>query len=474
MESPQAATATPEIPVKEFNLRDNFTDLAAVNEYRHEIGALAGKPFAELAIDIVAYSPDGRYVAYGGCTGNWTGHCQNDVFGPSDSFIYILDARTSEVVASLPENKTSISGLSFSSDGNKLAYATSPAKVAVWDIPSGSVDIVFWQKDDGSSYGKVAFSPNMDSVAFVFDEYLYVWAYPGGELLTQSPAFWYAVDFPQFSADGKRLAVFTQNYGKALAVYDTDTWQVISRVTTPGDGARRVAFSKDGRLLATTEGEEVPISIYGMRIPVEQLAILEEPLGSITAMSFTPDEELLFVSGYSITDGFEDTFSVWDMANNQYLGGMIFENDASRIYFSADGLTFFDGTNLWAPADESILAARQVLEDYNAALVRGDYDAAAALFLDADYVLAWYEEAGYDTSNIPDMLAALCASSTEMCLPFKAIRNGGLNRWGEYEFFVQRANPDGSIYVDPDGYVHIWLNVVKDADGDLKVIGYPF
>jgi hypothetical protein len=72
------------------------------------------------------------------------------------------------------------------------------------------------------------------------------------------------------------------------------------------------------------------------------------------------------------------------------------------------------------------------------------------------------------------MLAAVCASSAEMCLPFKTIRNGGRDRWGDYEFFVQRENPDGSIYVDPGGYIHIWLNVVKDADGNFKISGYPF
>jgi Tol biopolymer transport system component len=465
-------TATPEIQVKPFSLRDNFADLAVVNDYTLAVEKLAGK--SGLAIDASAYSPDGRYVAYGGCTGNWSGHCQNDVFGPSDSFIYILDARTSELVASLPENKTTISGLSFSSDGNKLAYATSPAKVAVWDIPSGSVDIVLWQKDDGSSYGKVAFSPNMDSVAFVFDEYLYVWAYPDGKLLTQSPAFWYALDFPQFSADGKRLAVFTQNYGKALAVYDTDTWQVISKITPPGSGAHRAALSPDGLLLVTVEGKDASDIYLWDANTGGQVGMLDEPLEVILAMTFTPDGQLLFVSGYSLTPGQEDTFSIWDMANRQYLGGMIFENEPSRIFFSADGLTFFDNTHLWVPADEDILTARQVLEDYNAALIRGDYEAAAALFLDSDEALSWYADAGYDTSNIPEMLAALCASSAEMCLPFKTVRNGGLDRWGDYEFFVQRANPDGSLYVDQGGFIHIWLNVMKDAGGDLKVAGYPF
>ncbi len=469
---PVEMTATPGIQVKPFNLRDDFADLAVVNDYTLAVQKLAGK--SDMAIDATAYSPDGRYVAYGGCTGNWTGHCQNDVFGPSDSFIYILDARTSELVASLPENKTTISGLSFSRDGNKLAYATSPAKVAVWDIPSGSIDIVLWQKDDGSSYGKVAFSPNMDSVAFVFDEYLYVWAYPGGELLTQSPAFWYALDFPQFSADGKRLAVFTQNYGKALAVYNTETWQVISQITPPGDGAHRAAFSPDGLQLVTVEGKDGSDIYLWDADTGEQVGILDEPLEAILAMTFTPDGQLLFVSGYSTIPGQEDTFSVWDMANRQYLGGMIFENEPSRIFFSADGLTFFDNTHLWAPADEDILNARQVLVDYNDALLRGDFDAAAALFLDSADTLAWYEEEGYDTSDIPAMLAALCASSAEMCLPFKTVRNGGLDRWGDYEFFVQRANPDGSLYVDPDGFVHIWLSVMKDADGDLKVVGYPF
>jgi dipeptidyl aminopeptidase/acylaminoacyl peptidase len=247
-------TATPGIPEPQPISRNNFNELANNINYTTKVGELAGKSYAELAISIVAYSPDGRYVAFGGCTELWSGHCQNDVFGPSDSFLYILDAETEELVSDVPERKTTISGLSFSRDGNKLAYATSPFKVAVWDIPSGTTDIVFSQEEDGSSYGKVAFSPNSDSVAFVFDEYLYVWSYPEGKLLTKSPAFWYAVDFPQFSADGKKLAIYTQNYGRELAVYDTDTWRIITHIVMPGSGAHRAAFSDDGRLIASAEG----------------------------------------------------------------------------------------------------------------------------------------------------------------------------------------------------------------------------
>ena len=136
-------TATPGIIIPQPINRNNFGELANNISYTTSVGELAGKPYAELAISIVAYSPDGRYVAFGGCTALWTGHCQNPDFGPSDSFLFVLDAVTAELVSDVPEKTTTISGLSFSRDGNKLAYATSPFKVAVWDIPSGTTDIVY-------------------------------------------------------------------------------------------------------------------------------------------------------------------------------------------------------------------------------------------------------------------------------------------------------------------------------------------
>ncbi len=466
-------TSTPGIIIPQPIDRNNFGDLARNIAYTDKIGELAGKSYAELAIDIVAYSPDGRYVAFGGCTELWSGHCQNPYFGPSDSFLYVLDAVTEELVSDIPERKTTISGLSFSRDGNKLAYATSPFKVAVWDIPSGTTDIVFSQEEDGSSYGKVAFSPNMDSVAFVFDEYLYVWSYPEGKLLTKSPAFWYAVDFPQFSADGKKLAIYTQNYGRELAVYDTDTWRIITRIVMPGSGAHRAAFSDDGRLIASAEGVgDANVYLWDADTG-EQIGLLDVSLETITAMEFTPDSQLLFVAGYPKELFEEENYSIWDMADQKHLGGLIAENEATRVYFSEDGMTFFDGRSLWGTPDEAMLAARRVMEEYLLALNAGDYGSAAGLFLVEDYVLKWYSDEGYDTSDIPLMLEAVCAAPEQLCMTLDTVVYSGISYFDTYLFMVQFKKPDGSIYISEDGYRNIWVNVGRDADGNFKVSGYP-
>jgi WD40 repeat protein len=466
-------TVTPGTIIPQPISRNNFSELANNINYTAKIGELAGKSYAELAISIVAYSPDGRYVAFGGCTELWSGHCQNDVFGSSDSFIYVLDAVTAELVSDVPEKKTTISGLSFSRDGNKLAYATSPFKVAVWDIPSGTTDIVFSQEKDGSSYGKVAFSPNSDSVAFVFDEYLYVWSYPEGKLLTKSPAFWYAVDFPQFSADGKKLAVYTQNYGRELSIYDTGTWRIITRIVMPGNGAHRAAFSADGRLVASAEeAENADVYLWDADTG-KQIGQLDVSLVNVTAMGFTPDSKLLFITGYP-TDIFEtESYSIWDMTEQKHLGGLIAENEASRIYFSEDGMTFFDGLSLWGAPDKALLAARQVMKDYLLALNTGDYETAAGLFLTEDYVLKWYSDAGYDTSDIPLMLQAVCAAPEQLCMTLDTVMYSGISYYDMYLFMVQFKKPDGSMYISEDGYRNIWVNVSRDADGNFKVSGYP-
>jgi hypothetical protein len=313
----------------------------------------------------------------------------------------------------------------------------------------------------------------MDSVAFVFDEFLYVWSYPEGKLLTKSPAFWYAVDFPQFSADGKKLAVYTQNYGRELAIYDTDTWRIITRIVMPGSGARRAAFSDDGRLIASAE-EVGDANVYLWDADTgEQIGLLDVSLVNVTAMEFTPDSKLLFITGFPNNIFETESYSIWDMAEQKHLGGLIAEYEATRIYFSEDGMTFFDGRSLWGAPDETLLAARRVMEEYLLALNTGDYESAAGLFLVEDYVLEWYSGEGYDTSDIPLMLEAVCAAPEQLCMTLDSVVYSGISYFDTYLFMVQFKKPDGTIYIHEEGYRNIWVNVGRDADGNFKVSGYP-
>ena len=122
-------TATPPPGIS----KDNFSDFAVTIQYLAGLKKAVKGLNDDLVVDNLAISPDGRYIAVGGCTMGFAFNCPNDVFG-SHAFLVILDAVTAEQVSILPEIDTTITGLQFSPDSSQLVYAAYPQRIVIWNI----------------------------------------------------------------------------------------------------------------------------------------------------------------------------------------------------------------------------------------------------------------------------------------------------------------------------------------------------
>lgn len=146
-------------------------------------------------IETVSFSPDGRLLAA----------------GSRDWKVYVMDVATRQLALAPLEGHTGeVTKVSFSPDGSLLASSSSDNTVIIWDLTTGHVS-------GAPLVGDKSRAPLYDVV---------------------------------FSPDGRRLASSSMNGN--IALWDLTTRQ---RIGAPFRGVRtRVAFSRDGRTLASAGG----------------------------------------------------------------------------------------------------------------------------------------------------------------------------------------------------------------------------
>jgi WD40 repeat protein len=178
-----------------------------------------------------------------------------------------------------------------------------------------------------------------------------------------------------FSADGKILAA---SRGKVIYLWETATGREVCRLLNPTADVTALAFSADGRTLAST-GYEDKVRLWEvangtekqqLRVPKGDLPdrlqptgfrVPHPPAGPFTALAFCPDGKTLLASGRM-----DNLIYTWDLAGHRLLaraGGH--KGNVRCLVVSRDGKTLAsasaDGTVLvWSVAD---LKASVALED---------------------------------------------------------------------------------------------------------------
>jgi WD40 repeat protein len=431
----------------------------------------------DMRVDAVAYSPDGRYVALGGCTVNGSAHCITD-FYESDSFLLLLDAETGGTLAALPETDTTINSLAFSADSQKLIYATSPVRIVIWDIASGAVERTLWKNSNDFSYPQIAVSPDGGMIAAVSGDQLRVWDYPGGKLLAQKPAALFSSALPRFSPDGSRLAVFSRDSGKEISIYDTADWSRVSTVTPPGSQTSIAGFSsKEDIFFTVQDATNADVLLWNVGTG-EAAGAMKVPFSHITAVAFPPAGGLILVAGLSSDSGSFEAIKIWDFPDSRHLGTVYGWFPPSRILFSSDGSSFlvfaFPFAYRWSLPDEDAVAVRRTVLDFLGALAEGDYAAAAELFQPPDEDRAYFDSLGLNSGDLSSVLESLCSTPARPCeMPLQEILYQGKEDYLGYSLMLTFTAPDGSIYQSASGDSIFFMYAEKEADGSMRVTAFP-
>ncbi|HEY7425272.1 MAG TPA: serine/threonine-protein kinase, partial [Gemmataceae bacterium] len=264
------------------------------------------------AVISVAYSPDGRLLASGDEAGEvrvWN--------VPDGTPPYVLPAQGGKAFA-----------LTFSPDSKFLLTAADGwnGDINIWDAETGKLDGTL--KGHTKALFEVSFSPDGKTlVSGGWDATVRVWDFAARQELQMIPVtdnLW--IRSVVVSAGGK-IAVGTGGEGGKVFLLEPDGQFVKTFDTKAGP----LCFSPDGRLLAGTTWLEGRVTVWDVNTG-EKVGVWKAHEGVANGVAFSRDGRILATAG-------ADGVRLWDVATQRQLAELQHEGQAYQLAFAPDGVT---------------------------------------------------------------------------------------------------------------------------------------
>jgi len=252
----------------------------------------------------VAFSPDGRLLAT----------------ASDDSTARLWEVASGQERARLAHDER-VYGVAFSPDGRLLATGSYNGAARLWEVASGEERARLAHDDE---VHEVAFSPDGRLLATAsVDTTVRLWEVASGQEHARL-AHKGGVYGVSFSPDGGSLA--TASDGAA------QLWEVASRkqrARLAHDGVTAVAFSPDGRLLATASVDDSTARLWEVASGQERGRLAHDR--EVYGVVFSPDGRLL------ATASWDSTARLWNVTSGQERGRLAHDSGVHGVAFSPDG-----------------------------------------------------------------------------------------------------------------------------------------
>nr|WP_322768940.1 NB-ARC domain-containing protein [Frankia sp. Cr1] len=272
----------------------------------------------------VAFSPDGALLASAG----------------NDDTVRVWDVETGTPRITLVGHSDWVYGVAFSPDGVFLASAGGDGAVKIWDVARGTIrttltghtdwvyDVVFAPKPPKTSLSDPA--PTDIMLASVSnDGTVRIWDFTTALTHTMAAIQADGIHEVAFSPDGRLLASAGSS-DQTVQIWEVDTGTKLTALRGHAGRVSGIAFSPDGALLASVRSDE-PVRIWDV-LTGDLQSIFTGHTGMLTNLAFSPDGALLASAG---NDGL---VRIWEVKSGTIQATPSSHIGVTAVAFSPDGL----------------------------------------------------------------------------------------------------------------------------------------